>query len=78
MEAILRESEEARGRILDGYSGYHNRTHPDSNGWSLFEVYHRDGGWYWSACDNCGEHKGAESTKFPSSCKAYYDGVNNP
>lgn len=74
MNLVSMADEEARGSVIDGYSGYHNRSQPDSNGYDFFEVYLRSGKWYWSACDHNGLHAGFESVPYPSSKDAYYAG----
>ena len=73
--AYLADEEARNERIIDGYSGFQNRNHADSNGYYYFEVYSRDRKWFWSATNHYGEHVGSTHGPFLSSKDAYYDGV---
>lgn len=52
-------------------SNLYSRDEPDYNGWSEFETFRHGNAWFWSACDEHGDHKGYREGPFASEEDAY-------
>lgn len=53
----------------------YSRAEPDYNGWDEFETFEFNGRWYWSACDQYGDHKGFREGPFKNEAEAYADAI---
>ena len=53
----------------------YTRGEPDYNGWTDFETFTHNGHWWWSACDDFGDHKGFREGPFKTEDEAYRDGL---
>lgn len=58
---------------MDTYAGYHQYRFPNSNGYSLFEVFSKRDQWYYSAVDRCCGHVGFSEGPFNTAREAYLD-----
>lgn len=55
----------------------YSRPAPDYNGWDAFETFFQNNAWWWSACDDNGDHKGFREGPFDTEAEAYAHALAN-